>query len=142
MSGLAEQVAQTAERAVAMGAERGGGALDYSAASLAVVEEMLAEIASFWDDLAAKERGIISQDFGCYLLEVARHEFGGEYQWFEDREQPVLVVERPDCQVALMAWDKIRGRASGDEADNIPFFYDGFAQAASAAKPGTNSLFV
>lgn len=52
----------------------------------------------------------------------------------------------PNCchnrLVALMAGDKVRGRASGDEADDLPFFYAGFAQAADTAKPGTNSLFV
>jgi hypothetical protein len=36
----------------------------------------------------------------------------------------------------------ISERLKGDPAENIPFFYDGFAQRAKAAKPGDRVLYV
>jgi hypothetical protein len=43
MDELRDQIARSAEKAVAMCNGRGGGSLDYSEASLAVVEDKLAE---------------------------------------------------------------------------------------------------
>ncbi len=76
------------------------------------------------------------QDFGCYILEVGRRQFGGRYQWHDGRDQPVLVVGETAFRVAILAWDKVRGRLGGDEGDNIPFFYAGFAGRARQAVPG------
>jgi hypothetical protein len=42
----------------------------------------------------------------------------------------------------LMTRDKVRGRLSGDAADNIPFFYSGFAERVRRAEPGTNAQYV
>src|SRR5262245_6906641 len=125
-----------------MSESRHGGGLDYSEASLALVEEMLAEAAGFAAEMTADQPDLLAQDFGCYLLEVGRRAFGGRSCWFDRRDQPVLVVGEPTCRVALLAWDKVRGRLSGDEGDNIPFFFAGFAERARRAEPGSDVLFV
>jgi hypothetical protein len=50
-------------------------------------------------------------------------------------------VGEPDFHVALMTWDKVKGRLRGDAADSIPFFYDGFAERARQAEPGVRALY-
>ena len=49
-------------------------------------------------------------------------------QMFEQRPQPLLVVG-DDYSVAFLAMEKVAQRLDGDEADNIPFFYEGFVRA-------------
>jgi hypothetical protein len=107
-----------------------------------IIEEMLAETAGFADQISPDEMSILVQDFGSYVLEVGRQEFGGRYLWHDERDQPVLVVGEPSARIAMMAWCKVRGRLSGDEGDNIPFHYAGFAERARMATPGTDVLFV
>ena len=116
--------------------------LDFSEASLAVVEEMLAEAAGFVDGMTDEQVVNIAQQMGCYVLEVGRRTHGGRYVWHEGRGAPVLLVGEPDFRVAILTWDKTEGRLRGDEADNIPFFYAGFAGRVRAAKPGDDTLYV
>jgi hypothetical protein len=52
------------------------------------------------------------------------------------------VVGEPKFHVALLAFDKVRGRLGGDKADNIPFFYEGFSQRVVAASPGTHATYL
>jgi hypothetical protein len=142
MDALTQDIANAAAKAVEMCESRDGSRLDYSEASLAIVEGMLAEAAAFATEMTADNVTTLVQDFGCYILEVGRREFAGRYNWFDQQDQPVLVVGEPAFRVALLAWDKVRGRLSGDEADNIPFFYAGFAERARRAEPGTDTLYV
>jgi hypothetical protein len=142
MGELPDQIARAAGKAVAMRAGRGGGELDYTEASLAVVEEMLAEAGQWLSEMTPEQVTTLVQDVGCYILEVGRREFGGRYQWHDGRDQPVLVVGEPAFRVALIAWDKVRGRLGGDAGDNVPFFYAGFAARARQAAPGTDALYV
>jgi hypothetical protein len=142
MDELPDQIARSAEKAVAMCDGRGGSELDYSEASLAVVEEMLAEAGQWLSEMTPGQVTTLVQDFGCYILEVGRREFGGRYQWHDGRYQPVLIVGEPAFRVAIITWDKVRGRLGGDKGDNIPFFYAGFAERARRATPGTDALYV
>jgi hypothetical protein len=142
MNAIHEEVLATAERAVAALQDRAGGRLDWSVGSLTVVDEMLAEVSDYVSDLdEAVVTGLVQQ-LGCYVLEVGRRAFGGEYFWHEEGEQPVLVVGEPDAHVALMAWSKVTGRITGDAGDDIVFFFDGFAAKAAAPEPGSNVLFL
>jgi hypothetical protein len=142
MDELTRDIANTAANVVEMCASRDGTRLDYSEASLTAVEDMLAEASAFAADMTPDQLTTLAQDFGCYILEVGRREFGGRYYWFEQRDQPVLVVGEPAFRVALLGWDRVRGRLSGDEGDNIPFFYAGFAERARQARPGDDALYV
>jgi hypothetical protein len=142
MDEFVQQIADVAADAVAQLRDRSNDELDYSEASLAVVEEMLAEASGFVDDMPDEQVDGLVQLLGCYVFEVARREFGGRYCWHDDRDEPVLVVGEPAYRVAMIAFDKIRGRLSGDEGDNIPFFYQGFAVRARSAEPGTDALYV
>jgi hypothetical protein len=142
MAELPEQIARSAAKAVALCESRDGRRMDYSEASLAIVEEMLAEAAECAAEITPDQLTTLAQDFGSYVLEVGRREFGGRYCWHHEQDQPVLVVGEPEFRVAIMAWDKVRGRLAGDVGDNIPFHYAGFAERARAAQPGTDVLFV
>jgi hypothetical protein len=142
MDELSKDIGRSAQNAVIMCESRDGGRLDYSEASLDVVEEMLAETSDWVAELTPGQLSTIVQGFGCYVLEVGRREFGGRYQWHEERDQPVLVVGEPAFRVAMLTWDKVRGRIGGDAGDHIPFFYAGFAERARHAAPGTDALYV
>ncbi|WP_020475330.1 hypothetical protein [Zavarzinella formosa] len=142
MADLAEQIAHSAAKVVASGESRNGSELDYSEASLAAVEAMLAEAAEFAGEMTPAHLTTLAQDIGCYILEVGRRSFGGRYLWHDQRDQPVLVVGEPIFRVAILAWNKVRGRLGGDTGDNIPFFYAGFAERVRSASPGTDALYV
>ena len=141
MDDFSQEVASAAEDAEAV-CDYLGAPLDYSEASLGVVDAVLAQTAS-WDDEFTPEglQGFASA-FGCYILEVGRREFGGRYCWFVHSDRPVLVVGEPVFRIALLVWDKVRGRLSGNEGDAIPFFYAGFAERVRPAKPGDDALYV
>ena len=142
MNEVLHEVVAAASGAVATLQERAGGRLDYSPASLAAVDDILAEVSGYVSELdEAVVTGLVQQ-LGCYVLEVARRAYGGTYYWHEEGEQPVLVVGEPEAHVALMAWSKVTGRVTGDEGDAIPFFFEGFAERAAAPEPGSSVLFL
>jgi len=128
MNAIQEEVTSAAEHAVTSLQARAGGRLDYSAASLAAVDEMLVEVSGYVADLdEAVVTGLVQQ-LGCYVLEVARRAYGGTYYWHDEGQQPVLVVGEPDAHIALLTWSKVTGRLTGDVGDDIAYFFQGFAE--------------
>jgi hypothetical protein len=142
MNAIFEEVTSAADRAVASLQARAGGRLDFSVASLAAVDEMLVEASDYVADLDETVVTGLVQQVGCYVLEVGRRAFGGEYLWHEEGEQPILVVGEPEAHVALMTWSKVVGRLTGDVGDDIVFFFRGFAEKAAAPEAGTNVMFL
>ena len=142
MNAIHEEVLATAERAVAALQDRAGGRLDWSVASLAAVDEMLVEVSDYVADLDEAVVTSLVQQLGCYVLEVGRRAFGGEYFWHEEGQQPVLVVGEPAAHVALMTWSKVTGRITGHAGDDIVFFFEGFAAKAAHPEPGSDVLFL
>lgn len=142
MSELNQEVARMAAEAVTIVRDRTGVTIDFSETSLSSVEETLEEASGHFTGLNADQATKLVQWFGCYILEVGRKQFGGEYLWHTQRDQPVLVVGEPKSHVAMIAWDRVRGRVSGDKGDNIPFFFAGFAERARRAEAGDRALFV
>ena len=142
MTDLSSQVKEKAGLAASQFQSRAGGALDYSEKSLDVIEEMLEEASKFAEQMSPKDSQSLIELMGSYVLEVAHRVHGGSFHWNEQRRQPVLVIGEPVYQVAIMTFDKVRGRLSGDKADNIPFFYGGFSARVRSAGPGTKVLYV
>lgn len=141
MNAILEEVTSAAERAIVSLQVRSGGRLDYSIASLQAVDAMLVEVCDYVAELdEAVVTGLVQQ-LGCYVLEVGRKAFGGEYFWHDEGEQPVLVVGEPEAHVAMMTWSKVVGRLTGDVGDDIPFFFNGFAEKAAQPEAGSNVLF-
>lgn len=100
MNGIELDFACAAEKAVGMAESRNRGRLNYSDASLAIVEEMLVETSPFVGELMSDQLETLAQDFGCYILEVGRRTFGGKYYWHDQRDQPVLAVGEPVFRMA------------------------------------------
>ena len=123
-------------------AHRSSGPLDYSEKSLRIVTEALGEAADYTDVMTPEQRKQLAQDFGSYVLEVARQNVGGRYLWFDKRDQPVLVYGEPAFRIALITWDCVEGRLTGDKAYDIEFLYKGFADRARTVQPGDDALYV
>jgi hypothetical protein len=140
MNAILEEVSAAAGRAVELLQARAGGRLDFSIDSLAAVDEMLVEASGYVADLdEAVVTGLVQQ-LGCYVLEVGRRAFGGEYFWHEEGEQPILVVGEPAAHIALMTWSRVVGRLTGDEGDDIVYFFEAFAARAAAPEPGSKAM--
>jgi hypothetical protein len=139
---LDREVAQSAEDAVAAWEYLCGDAPDYSVASLAGIEQALEEATGWREELTSEQFENVARAFGCYVLEVSRRQFGGRYCWLEQRGAPVLVVGEPAFRVALLTWDQVRSRLSGDVACSIQFLYAGFAERIRQAEPGIDVLYV
>lgn len=142
MDDLTQGIVESAAEAIAIFRERTEVPLDYSAASLGGVEELLTEAASYKGQLSPDERQQLAQFLGCYVLEVARRAFGGRYHWLDAHDQPVLVVGEPAARVSLLALSKVQQRMTGEVAETLPAFYDSFAARARQPAPGTDVLFV
>lgn len=141
MEDLIQRIEQSADKAVQLSVQR-GSALDYTEASLAIVVHMLEEASEWRQDLSNDEMTALVQQFGSYILEVARKTYGGRYEWDTAREQPMLITGEPQRRISLMTWGKVRGRIAGDAADDIEFLFKGYAERVKTAAPGTNAVYV
>lgn len=141
MDDLFQQVVDKAERAVAQLSDQSNAALDYSESSLSAVETMLTEAAGLTGQMPDGQIDGLVRILGSYVLEVGRREFGGKYYWFEEREQPVLVIGEPDYKIAVLAFDKVRGRLFRDQAETLPYFYQRFAESVRTADSGIDVLY-
>jgi hypothetical protein len=141
MNRLDREVLKCAERVVQMSRDRAGEVLDYTDGSIDVAEEMLAEAAVHAKRMSEAQLRRLSQDIGCYVLEVARKNHGGKYLWADDRNEPALVVGEPDFAIKLFSWDKVYMRLRSAE-EPIPAFYAGFVARVRQAKPGDQVVFV
>ncbi|WP_167629385.1 hypothetical protein [Aquipseudomonas alcaligenes] len=138
---LETQVTEKASLAVAQMNDRAAGKLDYSEESLYAVEEMAAEAAQYKDQLDPATVDSLTQLLGSYILEVAHRKHGGSYVWLESENSPALVVGEPEYRLALSTFAKVHGRLSGDEADNLIFFYQGFSERLKSPSPGMSALY-
>jgi hypothetical protein len=136
---LASTVAELASQAVEIAAKH-RVALDFSEASIAALNRYLADLAGW--SLTETQKDNAADLFAAYLLEVGMRAHGGFFQWWEEREAPVLVVGSPDCHIGMLARDKVRGRIGGDASDDIAFFYSGFAERARRRQPGDSATYV
>ncbi len=136
---LARTVADLAREAVNKATQL-GFALDFTEGSLPILEQLLAKLASY--DMAEHQQDNAAHLFSAYVLEVARRAHGGYFQFWEERDAPVLVVGAPAAHVGLLALDKVRGRIAGDASDNVPFFYEGFSERARRRQPGDSATYV
>lgn len=136
---ISDQVRAKAELAVRQFQQASGGPLDFTERSLERVELLLNEASRYFQQTNEQDRDTLVELLGCYVLQVARTEFSGDFFWHQDL--PLLVVGEPLFHVALFPFPKVRGRLAGDKGDNIPFFYQGFAERARAREAGKRVLF-
>jgi hypothetical protein len=139
---LNDEVLKCADRVVQMSRDRGSVVLDYTDDSIGLVEEMLSEAAAHAGRMTEEALQRLSQDVGCYILEVARRNHGGAYQWAADRNEPALVVGAPLYAITLFCWEKVRDRLRGGSTHNISLFYAGYVARVGQAKPGDRAMFL
>ncbi|WP_089400920.1 hypothetical protein [Noviherbaspirillum humi] len=142
MASILQDVVDTAARAVETFSDRTEGNLDFSESSLSIIEELLEEASAYVTEMPESRVTDLIQLFGCYVLEVARKNYGGDYAWLDDNRGPVLVVGEPATHIAISTWAKVRGRLNGDRADDIPFFYKGFSNMARERPTARRILFI
>jgi hypothetical protein len=122
--------------------QRGGEALDYSENSLRIVNAMLDEANQYLAELPPPQQDGLVNSLASYILEVAKRARGGKFYWHDGREKPVLVVGEPRFRIALLPWDQVRGRLTGDASCDIPFYYEGFRGRVAKAVEGDDALYV
>ncbi len=125
MGRLQDDIVSTAESFTKNFSDK--GKFDYSFESLEAVEELLEEMSDFVVDDEETMYNVCTM-VGSYVFEVARRNYGGEYFWISDEEQPILEAGRPDFAVSIKAWEKVRGRLEHGEEDNIPFYIAGYKE--------------
>ena len=108
------------------------GDFDYSIESLVDVDQLLDEMNDFEIDKDTIFN--MCTMIGSYIFETARKNYGGKYYWIQEEQQPILVVGEPDFSVAIMAWDKVKGRLENGTEDNIPFYVEGFREHIEKGK--------
>jgi len=131
---LLTQIIDFANSFVALTNERADGKLDFSVESLHVLDEILDEAHQWVGKLSNKEIECLAIEAGCYIFEVARKHFGGEYRWFDRFDQPILVTGQPEFEVALHAVEKVKMRINNGNVDSIPFFFNGYTLAVNRKK--------
>lgn len=82
------QIHKTAVNAVENFQARAARKLDYSQLSLEAIEEMSTQASEFVDKMDKDQIDDLVQMFGCYVFEVARQEFGGQFFWHAKYNQP------------------------------------------------------
>jgi hypothetical protein len=114
--------------------------LDFSEESLKVIDTILDQTHKH-RTTPEKEKWIASMT-GAYIFQVAFNQYGGKFYWDEAHKQPVLVTGEPDFEISLLAFEKCMMRIANGEADNIPFFYEGYANKVKNAKPGEKVQYI
>ncbi len=142
MANLMDDIIETAEKFIADLQEHFESPLDYSVESLKEVDKMLGAFGE--TELTEDELYNTSCSVGCYIFEAARRNYGGQYFWIQEEEQPVLVAGRPDFSVEIKVWEKVRGRLLNGEEDNIPFYIAGYKEhiEIGKTKPGCHVTIV
>ena len=132
MANLMDDIIETAEKFIADIQEHFESPLDYSVESLEEVDKMLGAFGR--TELSEDELYNTSAAVGCYIFEVARRNFGGEYFWIEEEQQPILVAGQPDFSVSIRAWEKVKERMVNGPADNIAFYIAGYQEHIEKGK--------
>lgn len=117
------------------------GNFDYSVESLLKLDDLLDELNDY--EIDEDTLHSISSMAGCYIFEVARRNYGGEYYWDQAREEPILVTGEPNFAVSIYAFEKVKGRVTNGQEDNIPFYFNGYIGAVEKGRQtGQNATIV
>lgn len=100
--------------------------LDFSVESLEILDKILEENTDVYRESDNETKRKIIIKAGSYIFEVARQNFGGNYYWYEQLDQPILVTGQPEYEMSLLAYEKVKGRFENGIEDSIPFFFEGY----------------
>ena len=105
---------------------------DYSVENLAAVDDLLNNVRN--DMLDENTLYNIITNVGSYVFETARRNYGGEYYWLLDEQQPILVAGEPDFSVSIRAWQKVKGFLKNGAEDSLPFYVQGYKEHIEKGK--------
>lgn len=131
-----------AERLIEGFGEKYDDGFDYSVKSLESLDELLDNFADFAEQIDDYMKSDLIAQAGSYIFEVARRNFGGKYFWYEQLNQPILVTGLPNYEISLVAFEKVKMRIENGPEDNIPFFFQGYTERITQAKPGDKAMIV
>lgn len=97
--------------------------LDFSIGSLMQVDTVLknaGEMLSYQQDAVIENSAYA---MGCYIFEVARRIYGGNYYWHEKLNQPILVIGEPDFAVSCLAVEKAKDRILNSMEEHLIFYF-------------------
>lgn len=134
-----DPITQNAAVAVQQLQGRVPGAWDYSAASLEVVDTLLASFSRHVATLMPKLVENLIQMVSCYVLEVGKREHGGQYAWYREGGHTVLVVGEPRFSVAFSPYGVVRERLFGSPVHSTASLYRTFSESVRSAAPGTRA---
>ncbi|WP_426448361.1 hypothetical protein ACP26L_27965 [Paenibacillus sp. S-38] len=129
-SRLEQDIISTAESFATNFSDKGN--FDFSVQSLRKLDDILEELREYHIDDDTLDS--VSSMAGSYIFEVARRNYGGQYIWVEESDQPVLVTGAPEFSISIFAFDKVRGRIRNGKEDDIPYYFDGYIEAVEKGK--------
>lgn len=132
MGKLMDDIVNTANNFANGYGELPGYKFDYSIESLADVDDMLDDVRS-----SEKDENMLYNVYtmsGCYVFETARRNYGGEYYWLEDEQQPILVAGEPAFSVIIKAWEKTKGFLKNGREDSLAFYIQGYKEHIERGK--------
>ncbi len=130
MGQLMDDIVSTARSFVENFSDR--GKFDYSFESLDAVDSLLDDASDVVDD----EEIIfnIRTMAGSYVFETARRNYGGEYYWIPNEQQPILVAGEPDFSVSVKAWEKVGDYLKNGKEDSLSFYIAGYREHIEKGK--------
>lgn len=138
---LGAQVSRMADEGYEMARALTGAQLDFSPASLQLVDGLLVAYAAQLESFDNLQRLQIVQRFGSYFLEVARRQFGGVYKWYKDQPQPALVVGEPTFHLSILGWDRTAAALAGQKDNDLVRYYIAVGERIRTATPGTEAIY-
>lgn len=114
------------------------GDFDFSVESLEAVDRLLDELSGYGLNEAALLDA--SSMIGSYVFEVARRNYGGEYFWIEEEQQPLLTAGLPDYRISIKAWEKVRGRLTKGKRGQYPLLYRWLPAVCGKGRAGKTGL--
>jgi hypothetical protein len=138
-SAIGKQVKLRAEEFIISYGEHYKG-LDYSQQSLIVLDRLLDDYSQQWKDLSSEKKNEVVTNASSYILWVACRQYGGNFYWSEEEQQPVLVIGEPDYRVATMPQNKVSSRIEQGDSHNIIIYYRKIAESIQQATNNSNIL--
>lgn len=142
MSEILNSIQEEAENCVSRFSKRYDDGLDYSINSLELIDEILDDASDYAEEMAEGQLIWLQTAVGAYILEVARRKYGGQYYWYKKLEQVILVTGQPNFEISILTAEKVMARLKNGTEDNIPFFFQGYAERVESAKPGDKAIYI
>ncbi|MCG8700529.1 MAG: hypothetical protein MI922_20915, partial [Bacteroidales bacterium] len=118
------QIAESAKKCANQFNGRFNNKLDFSVKSLETIDAIIEEVADLNNEMLQEQKDGLVNLLGSYIFEVARRNYGGQYYWYYEQKEPILVTGQPTFEISLLVYDRIQGRIENvDEGISIFSFF-------------------